>query len=81
MYVSLRYRLLIPLLGLLAADAVVTGWAAWDAAARAEQQIDGQLRSVVRQLTEPPTYPLTLPVMHKMKELSGAEFVLTRRTW
>ena len=78
-YVSLRFRLLFPILLLLIADAVVTGWAAWDAAARAEQQIDGQLRSVVRQLTEPPTYPLTLPVMHKMKELSGAEFVLTRR--
>lgn len=79
MYVSLRYRLLIPLLGLLAVDAAVTGWAAWDAANRAEQQIESQLRSVVRQLTEPPTYPLTLPVMQKMKELSGAEFVLSRR--
>ncbi len=78
-YVSLRFRLLGPLLLLLIADAAVTGWAAWAAAGRAEGRIDGQLRSVVRQLTEPPTYPLTLPVMHKMKELSGAEFVLTRR--
>lgn len=78
-YVSLRFRLLFPILLLLIADAVVTGWAAWDAAGRAEQQIDDQLRAVVRQLTEPPTYPLTPPVMQKMKELSGAEFVLTRR--
>lgn len=77
---SLRYRLLVPLLGLLLADVGVTGWAAWDAANRAEERIDLQLQSVVRTLSEPPTYPLTTPVLVKMKKLSGAEYVFVRRT-
>lgn len=78
MYLSLRIRLVIPLAMLILVDAAVTAWAAWEAADRAERQIDLQVRSVARTLTEPPTYPLTAPVLAKMKELSGAEFVLRK---
>jgi signal transduction histidine kinase len=77
---GLRFRLFLPLAGLLLADVIVTGWAAWDAANRAEERIDQQLRSVIRTLSEPPTYPLTTPVLEKMKKLSGAEYILVRRS-
>jgi signal transduction histidine kinase len=80
MRLSLRYRLLLPLVALLLVDVIVTAWAARDAAVRAEQRIDDQLRAVARTLSEPPTFPLTSAVLAKMKELSGAEFALTRRT-
>lgn len=79
MRLSLRLRLLLPLVALLLADAVVTAWAAWRAADQAERRIDDQLRAVARTLAEPPTFPLTAPVLGKMKELSGAEFVCTQR--
>jgi signal transduction histidine kinase len=80
MRLSLRYRLLLPLVALLLVDAVVTARAARDAANRAEERIDAQLRAVARTLTEPPNFPLTATVLAKMKELSGGEFVLTKRT-
>ena len=80
MRLGLRFRLFLPLAGLLLADGIVTGWAAMDVANRAEERIDQQLRSVIRTLSEPPTYPLTTPVLEKMKKLSGAEYVLVRRS-
>jgi signal transduction histidine kinase len=78
--ISLRYRLFFPLIGLMLLDLVVTTWSAWDAAQRVEVQIEQQLQAVIRTLSEPPTYPLTKPVLEKMKQLSGAEFVLARKT-
>ncbi len=79
MRLSLRYRLLIPLLVLLVADAGATGWAAALAAEREEIRITEQLRAVANTLTESRTFPLTARVLEQMKGLSGAEFVLTRR--
>lgn len=79
MRLSLRYRLLGPLLVLLALDAAATGWAAKTAADHAERQIAGQLRAVAHTLTEPPTFPLTDRVLAQMKGLSSAEYLLVRR--
>jgi signal transduction histidine kinase len=79
MRLSLRYRLLAPLLVLLAGDFAATAWAAWSAARQAEQRIADQLRAVARTLTEPPTFPLSPRVLEQMKALSGAEFLLVRR--
>jgi signal transduction histidine kinase len=79
MRLSLRYRLLAPLLVLLAGDFAATGWAAWSAARHAEARIAEQLRAVARTLTEPPTFPLSPRVLEQMKALSGAEFLLVRR--
>ncbi|HET6573189.1 MAG TPA: HAMP domain-containing sensor histidine kinase [Fimbriiglobus sp.] len=79
MRLSLRYRLLAPLLVLLAGDFAATGWAAWTAVRHAEQRIADQLRAVARTLTEPPTFPLSPRVLEQMKSLSGAEFLLVRR--
>lgn len=78
MRLSLRYRLLIPLLILLIADLVATGWAASLAAAREELRIADQLHAVARTLTETRTFPLTARVLEQMKGLSGAEFVLNK---
>ncbi len=79
MRLSLRYRLLAPLLVLLAGDFAATAWAAWAAARHAEERIAGQLHAVARTLTEPPTFPLSPRVLEQMKALSGAEFLLVRR--
>lgn len=78
MRLSLRYRLLIPLLVLLVADLVATGWAASLAATREELRIADQLHAVARTLTETRTFPLTARVLEQMKGLSGAEFVLNK---
>ena len=51
MRLSLRYRLLGPLLVLLALDAAATGWAALSAADQAERRIATQLRGVAHTLT------------------------------
>lgn len=79
MRLSLRYRLLGPLLVLLALDAAATGWAAVSAADQAERRIAGQLRAVAHTLTEPPTFPLSDRVLAQMKGLSSAEYLLVRR--
>ena len=76
MRVSLRYRLLGPLLVLLAADAAGTGWAAMTAARAADRRVLEQLQAVGRTLAEPPTFPLTPRVLEQMRGLSGAEFLL-----
>ena len=80
MRLSLRYRLLIPLLVLLLADAGATGWAAALAAKREENRITEQLGAVSRTLTESRTFPLTERVLEQMKGLSGAEFILDKRS-
>jgi signal transduction histidine kinase len=75
---GLRLRLLFPLGLLLAADAAITTWAAGTAADDAEAGITARLDAVAAAFTDPPnTFPLTPPVLAKMKRLSGAEFVLT----
>ena len=79
MRISLRYRLLVPLLVLLAADAVGTAWAALMAAHAADRRVLNQLRAVGRTLAEPPTFPLTPRVLEQMRGLSGAEFLLVGR--
>ncbi len=79
MRLSLRYRLLIPLLLLLLANAGATAWAAALAADREERRITDQLRAVAETLTDSRTFPLTERVLEQMKGLSGAEFVLNRR--
>jgi hypothetical protein len=66
MRLSLRYRLLGPLLVLLLGDFVATAWAARSAARNAERRIADQLRQVARTLTEPPTFPLSERVLTQM---------------
>ena len=78
MRLSLRYRLLGPLLVVLAGDVAATAWAARSAALRAERGIADQLHAVAGTLTEPPTFPLSPRILDQMKGLSGAEFILIR---
>jgi signal transduction histidine kinase len=77
MRIRLRYRLLLPLIGLLSVQAVATTWVVQSAAATVDSQIEEQLQTVNRTLLEPPAFPLTGRVLQQMKGLSGAEFLLT----
>lgn len=78
MRLSLRYRLLLPLLLLLLLEIIGTAWLAGMAVEAAEQRVLAQLRSVAQTLTEPPTFPLTSRVLEQMRGLTGAEFALLR---
>jgi signal transduction histidine kinase len=75
---SLRYQLLVPLLTLLLGVAAMCGWTARAAANRARQQIEVQVRRVVRTLGES-DFPLKANVLERMKGLSGAEYLLVER--
>lgn len=76
MRISLRYRLLLPLLLLLLGDAAATAWAALAAARGTERRLAEQQWAVARTLTEPrSTFRLTARVLAQMKGLSGAEFL------
>lgn len=77
MRLSLRYRLLVPLVLLLVGDAAATAWAARAAARAVERRLAAQQWAVARALTEPPFFPLKEPVLRKMQKLSGAEFLFT----
>jgi signal transduction histidine kinase len=83
MWLSLRYRLLLPLALLLAADMAVTAWAAVSAARGADRALAARLRRVAHLPAEPPTFPLSEPVLVLMKRLSGAELMRVRpdRGW
>jgi signal transduction histidine kinase len=76
MRLSLRYRLLQPLVLLLVGDALATAWAANIAARNAERQLAEQQWAIAHTLTEPrSTFPLTKPILEQMKGFSGAEFL------
>ncbi len=76
MRLSLRYRLLLPLVLLLVGDATATAWAASAAARNAESRLAEQQWAIVDTLGEPrSTFPLTQPVLEQMKGFSGAEFM------
>ena len=79
MRLSLRYRLLLPLLLLLVGDVLATAWAAAAAARHAEDRLARQQWAVAHTLTEPrSTFPLTGRVLQQTKGLSGAELLLAR---
>lgn len=81
MRLSLRYRLLLPLLLLLAGDAAATAWAARTSARSAERRLAEQQWAVARTLTEPrSTFRLTTRVLEQMKGLSGAHFLSVHPT-
>ncbi len=80
MRLSLRYRLLLPLALLLLGDAAATAWVASNAARNAERRLAKQQWATARALTEPPFFPLTEPVLRKMQNFSGAEFLFTHPT-
>ena len=71
---GLRARLFLVPLTLLAVIATATAWAATTAANRATRRIDDQIRGIGQTLNEPPTFPLTVPVLRQLKGLTGADF-------
>ena len=73
----LRRQIMGPLLAVaLASLAAVGAINAWLAADHTQERIERQLRGVVGVLTTS-NFPLTAPVLRKMRDLSSAEFVLT----
>jgi signal transduction histidine kinase len=81
MRLSLRYRLLVPLTLLLLGDVGATAWAATIAARSTERRLAEQQWAVARTLTEPPFFQLTEPILKKMQDLSGAEFLFVHVTF
>lgn len=75
MRLSLRHRLLIPPVLLLAGTVAATAWAASHAAATAERQIDERIRSIELTVIGPPTFRLNEPILRQMRGLTGAELV------
>jgi signal transduction histidine kinase len=72
---SIRYQLLVPLLTLLAGIAGISTWTAVSSAQRARQQIESQVRNVVRTLSEA-KLPVAPNWLSEMRGLSGAEYLL-----
>lgn len=71
---GLRARLFLVPLTLLAVIATATAWAATTSANRATNRIDDQIRGIGQTLNEPPTFPLTEPVLRQLKGLTGSDF-------
>jgi signal transduction histidine kinase len=71
----IRYQLLAPLLMLLLGVAGISSWTAVASAGRARHQLETQLRSVGRTLSEA-DFPLNQSVLNQVKGLSGAEYLL-----
>ncbi len=77
MRLSLRYQLLLPMLVLLLGVAGLGAWAAVYSVQQAvRQQIETQLSQVARTVGEA-SFPFTERVLNQLKELTGAEFLLT----
>jgi signal transduction histidine kinase len=73
----LRNQIMGPLLAVALASLTAVGVLhAWLAAGQTRLRIESQLRGVVAVLTTS-SFPLTAPVLQKMRDLSSAEFVLT----
>lgn len=73
---SLRKTLLIVPVLVLVSTAIATAYAARHAAAAANARIEERQAAIARTLRGPPTFPLTLPVLTQMKNLTGAEFTI-----
>ncbi len=71
----IRYQLLVPLLTLLLGVAGISTWTALASADRARHQVETQVRHVAHTLSDSP-FPLSEPVLQRMKLLSGADYLL-----
>jgi signal transduction histidine kinase len=72
---NIRNQLFVPLIILLLGIVGISSWTAWASASRARQQIEQQVRDVVRTLSQA-DFPLTPHVLELMKGLSGADYLL-----
>ena len=72
---SIRYQLLLPLLALMLGLVGASTWSAWSSGQRARQQIERQIDDIARTVQAHP-FPLNTQILHLMKGLSGAEFLL-----
>lgn len=75
MPLTIRHQLLLPLVTLLLGVLVLCAWIAWSAAERARRQIETRLDGVAASVTAA-TFPLNLPTLKLMKDMSGADFVV-----
>src|SRR5262249_30664099 len=73
---SIRYQLLLPLLALMLGLVGASTWSAWSSGQRARQQIEKQIDDIVRTVKAGRRFPLNTQILHWMKALSGAEFIV-----
>jgi signal transduction histidine kinase len=72
---SIRYQLLLPILALMLGLVGASTWSAWSSGQRARQRIEAQIDDIARTVKAQP-FPLSAQILHLMKGLSGAEFLL-----
>ncbi len=75
----IRYQLLLPLLLLLLGVVGLSVWMAVAAADRAWTQVEGRVRTVAEHFSEHGTYPLAPNILHWVKGLSGADYLVLRQ--
>ena len=72
---SIRYQLLLPTLALMLGLVAASSWSAWTSGQRARRQIEQQIDQIA-ETVDAARYPLNTQILHLMKGLSGAEFLL-----
>src|SRR5262249_55468787 len=72
----IRSQLLLPVLLLLAGIAGISVATAFASAARAREQIEVRLGTVARFLVEDAQFRLTESVLHQLRKLTGAEYLV-----
>jgi signal transduction histidine kinase len=72
---SIRYQLLLPILALMLGLVGASTWSAWSSGQHARQRIEAQIDDIARTVKAQP-FALSTQILHLMKGLSGAEFLL-----
>src|SRR5437879_8730382 len=72
---SIRLQFLLPLLALMLGLVGVSTWSAWSSGQRARRQIETQIDDIAGTVNARP-FPLDAQILHLMKGMSAAEFLL-----
>src|ERR1700722_11324458 len=72
---SICYQLLLPLLALMLGLVGASTWSAWSSGQHARRRIEAQIDDIARTVEAQP-FALNTQILHLMKGLSGAEFML-----
>lgn len=72
---SIRLQLLLPLLALMLGLVAASTWSAWSSGQRARRQIEKQIDDIATTAGDA-TFPVNRQILHLMRGLSGADFLL-----
>src|SRR5262245_54617872 len=72
---SIRYQLLLPLLALMLSVVGASAYSAYSSGQRARRQVEAQIDDIAKAVQAVP-FSLNARILHLMKGMSGAEFLL-----